>query len=362
MAGLGGAFFFLAIWPDLTLAAAGSIPFDPGPARRSVRRWLVETRSAQVATLPAGKAETNRVEALLVEAERITAAESSVGGWRRTPGRMDDAWHRSAKATHEAARSFEARRSEEAARWAGLSDRLAVEVDDASRLLESGGGLGYLEARAMRAALYQRDRARRLAGDGHLIQAAEAAEQALVLSAQVERGFETLHSRFRDARRLRQWRSWAAEAVAASRATGGVAIVVNKLGRKLEVYDGGRRVATFHAELGVNGLREKRHSGDKATPEGRYRITEARQNGATRYYKALMLDYPNATDRARFDTDRRLGLIPPRAGLGGLIEIHGEGGEGRDWTDGCVALTNRDMDSLFRWSQVGTPVTIVGAL
>jgi lipoprotein-anchoring transpeptidase ErfK/SrfK len=52
--------------------------------------------------------------------------------------------------------------------------------------------------------------------------------------------------------------------------------------------------------------------------------------------------------------------VPPGRGIGGLIEIHGAGGQGRNWTDGCVALVNPDMDRLFAAVGVGTPVTIVG--
>jgi len=72
------------------------------------------------------------------------------------------------------------------------------------------------------------------------------------------------------------------------------------------------------------------------------------------------LNYPNDEDRAQFASLRRQGRIPSNASLGGLIEIHGEGGRGKDWTKGCVALANNDMDDLFRRAAVGTPVTIVG--
>jgi lipoprotein-anchoring transpeptidase ErfK/SrfK len=54
--------------------------------------------------------------------------------------------------------------------------------------------------------------------------------------------------------------------------------------------------------------------------------------------------------------------VPDGTGPGSLIEIHGHGGTGRDWTDGCVALSNEDMDQLFSRVRVGTPVTIVGTL
>ena len=92
-----------------------------------------------------------------------------------------------------------------------------------------------------------------------------------------------------------------------------------------------------------------------ASPEGRYRITHELQR--SRYYKALRLDYPNDEDRSRYREARRRGLV--KASIGGLIEIHGEGGRGEDWTMGCVALANSDMDHLMRQVGVGTPVTIV---
>jgi lipoprotein-anchoring transpeptidase ErfK/SrfK len=86
-----------------------------------------------------------------------------------------------------------------------------------------------------------------------------------------------------------------------------------------------------------------------------------KDRAATLYYKALLLDYPNADDRRAFARARRAGEVSAGTGIGGLIEIHGEGGLGRDWTKGCVALTNADIDDLFQRVDVGTPVTIVGS-
>ena len=151
-----------------------------------------------------------------------------------------------------------------------------------------------------------------------------------------------------------------AEAVAHTRRDGRRALVVDKLRRELIVYAHGRPTATYPVELGVGGLAPKRHAGDRATPEGRYRVVERKERGATRYYKALLLDYPNGDDRSRFERARRRGEIPPGVGAGGLIEIHGHGGRGRDWTDGCVALENPLMDRIYALALVGTLVVIVG--
>jgi murein L,D-transpeptidase YafK len=134
------------------------------------------------------------------------------------------------------------------------------------------------------------------------------------------------------------------------------------LGRACRVYKGGRLAASYPVELSTNWVGDKRHRGDKATPEGRYKVTRKRGPGSTKYYKALEIDYPNAEDSARFRAAKRRGELPPGTAIGGLIEIHGTGGRGGDWTEGCVALRNEHMDKVFAIAQVGTPVLIVGAL
>ncbi len=75
-----------------------------------------------------------------------------------------------------------------------------------------------------------------------------------------------------------------------------------------------------------------------------------------------MLDYPNAEDRTRFRRLKRAGQMPRDQEIGSLIEIHGQGGRSRDWTKGCVALENADMDELAPRVHVGTAVTIVGTI
>ena len=84
-----------------------------------------------------------------------------------------------------------------------------------------------------------------------------------------------------------------------------------------------------------------------------------------RVYAAVRSDARHRELRAMGVTPLRADLDKPRtlrrlAGIGNLIEIHGDGGQGRDWTDGCVALADGDMDKVFARSRVGTPVTIVG--
>ncbi|WP_272481620.1 hypothetical protein [Rhodothermus marinus] len=71
------------------------------------------------------------------------------------------------------------------------------------------------------------------------------------------------------------------------------------MARRCLVYRGDRQVAIFPIELGPNWMGTKHYAGDRATPEGRYRMVRKLGPGETRYYRALLLDYPNAEDRAR---------------------------------------------------------------
>ncbi|MEW5702178.1 MAG: L,D-transpeptidase family protein [Candidatus Zixiibacteriota bacterium] len=161
-----------------------------------------------------------------------------------------------------------------------------------------------------------------------------------------------------DDRELPRWRHMVDETVAWSRATDSTALVVVKTDRRAYLLRQGRIVTDFPVEFGYRSWQPKLRAGDGATPEGIYRVTQCRDRGS-RYYKALVLDYPNEYDRLRFEKNRKVGNIPRGARIGGNIEIHGEGGRGRDWTEGCVALSNPDMDRLMRQMHVGDRVTIV---
>ncbi|MFP5286633.1 MAG: murein L,D-transpeptidase family protein, partial [Thermoanaerobaculia bacterium] len=187
--------------------------------------------------------------------------------------------------------------------------------------------------------------------------AAAAGLLALLAAASLPAALE---DRFRDPRRLRLWQGWVEETIEESGRTGGAAVIVDKLGRRCLLVSAGRTVERYTVELGRNGLSDKLYEGDRATPEGRYRVTSKRGRGQTRFHLALMLDYPTSEDRREHADGLRRGIVPRGRGPGGLIEIHGDGGLGIDWTDGCVALRNQDMDRLFAAVEVGTPVTIAG--
>jgi L,D-peptidoglycan transpeptidase YkuD (ErfK/YbiS/YcfS/YnhG family) len=139
-------------------------------------------------------------------------------------------------------------------------------------------------------------------------------------------------------------------------------ILVDKMAGKCYLYQSGVNKITWDAELGKNWIGDKNRQGDKATPEGHYKVIQKKAGKNTIYYKALLINYPNDEDKQRFSLARKNGDIPRSAGIGNNIEIHGGGGKGIHWTDGCVALTNSDMDAIFNHVHVGTPVTIVGSL
>lgn len=156
-----------------------------------------------------------------------------------------------------------------------------------------------------------------------------------------------------------RWGKWAKETVEVSARQKGYALIVDKSSHTCYLYYDGRLKKRYDADLGANWMAEKSMSGDKVTPEGKYRIIGKRQRPDG--HKALDLNYPNADDLRRINEDKRKGKIRKGASPGYAIQIHSGGGRGQDWTAGCVALANPDMDELFRTVGVNTPVTIVGA-
>lgn len=158
-----------------------------------------------------------------------------------------------------------------------------------------------------------------------------------------------------------RWKNLANDAIAASRG-GNKVILVDKVAHILYVYQSGKVIRSYDVEFGPNWMAHKERAGDKATPEGNYHITSKKAGGGTTYYKAMLLDYPNAEDRAKFAQKKRQGIISRRTGIGNLIEIHGNGGRGFDWTSGCVGMRDRDIDDLYRVVGSGTRVTIVGSI
>jgi hypothetical protein len=158
------------------------------------------------------------------------------------------------------------------------------------------------------------------------------------------------------------WEKWYKQTVERSRENQSYAIIIDKMAHVCLLLKDGNVIDRFEVELSLNWLGHKRQQGDRVTPEGIYTITKKKNQKETKYYKALLLNYPNDTDIARFEKEIRSGSLSNSARIGALIEIHGDGGKGKDWTEGCVALANEDIEKLFAMVDTGTPVTIVGSL
>ena len=134
-------------------------------------------------------------------------------------------------------------------------------------------------------------------------------------------------------------------------------IVVDKSAHKLTVYRASRPVRTFKVALGVGGLAPKVRQGDDRVPEGRYFISGRNPNSA--YHLALRISYPTPE---QVKAARARGISP-----GGDIMIHGlpngRGWIGRnhrrtDWTSGCIAVTDDEIEWLWKAVPDGTPIEI----
>lgn len=159
-----------------------------------------------------------------------------------------------------------------------------------------------------------------------------------------------------------KWKNSFASTIRLSAQNNNYAFIVDKIKHKGYLYYNGKLSKEYDVEFGRNWIGDKHYAGDKATPEGMYRVIKKKSGGDSKYYKALLINYPNEEDYASFNSNKRQGLIPKNSRIGGLIEIHGNGGKGDDWTAGCIALTDQEMDELFTKMSVGTPVTIVGSM
>lgn len=136
-------------------------------------------------------------------------------------------------------------------------------------------------------------------------------------------------------------------------------IIIKKSQRTMQLYDGPRLLKEYNVALGKNPRGHKQKEHDNKTPEGVYHIS--RKNSKSTFLKSLTISYPNNTDVARAASK---GVSP-----GGNIAIHGIGGKGfsrlfqnnhwhKNWTKGCIAVTDREIEEIFKIVKVGTTVDI----
>ena len=134
-------------------------------------------------------------------------------------------------------------------------------------------------------------------------------------------------------------------------------IVIEKKARRLTLYHLGRPLRSYLVALGANPVGDKQYAGDRRTPEGLFFIDG--KNEKSDFHLSLHIAYPDSSHRARAEA---LGVSP-----GGDIMIHGlRNGRGAtgayhrtvDWTDGCIALTDEEIEGVWSAVTVGTPVQI----
>ncbi len=132
---------------------------------------------------------------------------------------------------------------------------------------------------------------------------------------------------------------------------------MEKRARRLTLWYGGSPVRAFRVALGHSPVGDKRHQGDGRTPEGRYWIDG--RNARSRYHRSLRISYPSPADRheahaAGFAPGGEIMIHGLPAGAGWIGKHHA----GIDWTRGCIAVSNEEIDEIWDLVVDGTPIEI----
>lgn len=134
-------------------------------------------------------------------------------------------------------------------------------------------------------------------------------------------------------------------------------VKVDKSDNKMYLFDGDELIKKYHVAFGANPKGHKQQEGDERTPEGRYTLDYKKEDSS--FYRSMHISYPNEEDKANAE---KLGLSP-----GGFIMVHGQRNrlgwlsfltQRFNWTNGCIALTNSDMDEFMALVSIGTRIEI----
>jgi murein L,D-transpeptidase YafK len=137
-------------------------------------------------------------------------------------------------------------------------------------------------------------------------------------------------------------------------------VIVKKSERKMQLLKAGQVVREYRVNLGDNPYGHKERQGDERTPEGDYVLDWRNPNSL--YHRSIHISYPNAEDRSLAQSK---GVDP-----GGMVMIHGRPNyidsarilaeyDNRDWTNGCIAVKNAEMDEIWKAVRDGTPIRIL---
>jgi len=177
---------------------------------------------------------------------------------------------------------------------------------------------------------------------------------------------------------LTKFNRWVIHTLEESKHENKSAIIIDKSAYTLYLIDSGRVHSRYAIESGFNPFDDKKRVGDGSTPEGEFYIAE--KKAWSNYYKAILISYPSIEDAKRgvetklINTAKYHQIVDAITNketpdqytrLGGLIEIHGEGSGkpgnngGYNWTLGCIALSNNDIDKILPFVNKGDRITIV---
>lgn len=144
----------------------------------------------------------------------------------------------------------------------------------------------------------------------------------------------------------------------------GYSLLVDKQARRAYLFKKGEIDTTFNVGLSIRPEGDKLYEGDEKTPEGFYKIKKEKDSSSRRrwskYQLALLLDYPNSQDWKEFYEAKSKGLVPENVSSpGSNIEIH-IGDDFRNWTLGCIAVSEKGMKVLMKRLDEGDSVGIIG--
>lgn len=134
-------------------------------------------------------------------------------------------------------------------------------------------------------------------------------------------------------------------------------VKVDKSANKMYLLEGEKVIKEYHVALGENPKGHKQQEGDERTPEGTYTLDYKKEDSA--FYRAMHISYPNQQD---IESAKQRGVSP-----GGFIMIHRQKNglewmapisQNFNWTNGCIALTNTEMDEFMRLVAIGTKIHI----
>jgi|SRR5690606_13934817 len=135
-------------------------------------------------------------------------------------------------------------------------------------------------------------------------------------------------------------------------------VLVKKSERKIFLMRGGAPFKTFPISLGLRPVGHKVHEGDLRTPEGLYVLDW--RNSHSKFYKSIHISYPSSEDLVRAsEVGKSPGGMVMIHGLPNLVDLEEKLYLGWDWTEGCIAVSNRAMDEIWKSVGDGTPILIL---